>query len=121
MRHTRCALVTGVQTCALPICRAPGLDSPPRSGPQLPGQERGAQYEDVALRSLRHTIFRSRILDCLATAPGNFGERLTPTFSSASIAATPQSPRLLAGRTRAPPPPSGQLDEQANYTHPPIP
>src|SRR3546814_3244681 len=26
-RHTRCALVTGVQTCALPICKAhrPGL------------------------------------------------------------------------------------------------
>src|SRR3546814_6938250 len=23
-RHTRCALVTGVQTCALPICRATG-------------------------------------------------------------------------------------------------
>src|SRR3546814_9243816 len=23
-RHTRCALVTGVQTCALPICTAPG-------------------------------------------------------------------------------------------------
>src|SRR3546814_15248021 len=23
-RHTRCALVTGVQTCALPICRKPG-------------------------------------------------------------------------------------------------
>src|SRR3546814_2543580 len=22
-RHTRCALVTGVQTCALPICRTP--------------------------------------------------------------------------------------------------
>src|SRR3546814_2696352 len=22
-RHTRCALVTGVQTCALPICRSP--------------------------------------------------------------------------------------------------
>src|SRR3546814_3776521 len=22
-RHTRCALVTGVQTCALPICRGP--------------------------------------------------------------------------------------------------
>src|SRR3546814_9922336 len=25
-RHTRCALVTGVQTCALPICRAVALD-----------------------------------------------------------------------------------------------
>src|SRR3546814_3599083 len=23
-RHTRCALVTGVQTCALPICRSAG-------------------------------------------------------------------------------------------------
>src|SRR3546814_18523572 len=26
-RHTRCALVTGVQTCALPICRARGARS----------------------------------------------------------------------------------------------
>src|SRR3546814_9517438 len=24
-RHTRCALVTGVQTCALPICLTPGM------------------------------------------------------------------------------------------------
>src|SRR3546814_4888401 len=24
-RHTRCALVTGVQTCALPICRLGGI------------------------------------------------------------------------------------------------
>src|SRR3546814_4101017 len=28
-RHTRCALVTGVQTCALPISR-PGFDQPGR-------------------------------------------------------------------------------------------
>src|SRR3546814_10032783 len=27
-RHTRCALVTGVQTCALPILRVPGADLP---------------------------------------------------------------------------------------------
>src|SRR3546814_9177654 len=26
-RHTRCALVTGVQTCALPICGSCGSDS----------------------------------------------------------------------------------------------
>src|SRR3546814_2623549 len=26
-RHTRCALVTGVQTCALPIWRRPSVDS----------------------------------------------------------------------------------------------
>src|SRR3546814_8962714 len=33
-RHTRCALVTGVQTCALPICRFDGgsRDSVVRSG-----------------------------------------------------------------------------------------
>src|SRR3546814_6669549 len=30
-RHTRCALVTGVQTCALPICRVRG-GRPRRSG-----------------------------------------------------------------------------------------
>src|SRR3546814_17250751 len=28
-RHTRCALVTGVQTCALPICRVTGEQNPP--------------------------------------------------------------------------------------------
>src|SRR3546814_16777689 len=27
MRHTRCALVAGVQTCALPICEDGGFDS----------------------------------------------------------------------------------------------
>src|SRR3546814_15200952 len=28
-RHTRCALVTGVQTCALPICTGPEQQPPP--------------------------------------------------------------------------------------------
>src|SRR3546814_19919589 len=27
-RHTRCALVTGVQTCALPICKVVGVGAP---------------------------------------------------------------------------------------------
>src|SRR3546814_13756328 len=42
-RHTRCALVTGVQTCALPICRAIGTrgptssrDNPGFAAPQRP-------------------------------------------------------------------------------------
>src|SRR3546814_18117002 len=34
-RHTRCALVTGVQTCALPIYAAGGLGLPK---PRMPGQ-----------------------------------------------------------------------------------
>src|SRR3546814_5263048 len=31
-RHTRCALVTGVQTCALPICPAPVPPAAPEHG-----------------------------------------------------------------------------------------
>src|SRR3546814_13110335 len=31
-RHTRCALVTGVQTCALPICEPAPEDANPRRG-----------------------------------------------------------------------------------------
>src|SRR3546814_6617487 len=31
-RHTRCALVTGVQTCALPICRPDRLTNPIDNG-----------------------------------------------------------------------------------------
>src|SRR3546814_9776107 len=36
-RHTRCALVTGVQTCALPICRI--LTKWPRRSVQRPSSE----------------------------------------------------------------------------------
>src|SRR3546814_3419368 len=37
IRHTRCALVTGVQTCALPICMTPHI-----SGTSLSAQARYA-------------------------------------------------------------------------------
>src|SRR3546814_4833413 len=36
-RHTRCALVTGVQTCALPICRPQGTHQKTRSDRQRGG------------------------------------------------------------------------------------
>src|SRR3546814_20881151 len=41
-RHTRCALVTGVQTCALPICwsdRPRAKQSASSSWPRLPGRD----------------------------------------------------------------------------------
>src|SRR3546814_3647123 len=51
-RHTRCALVTGVQTCALPICHAVALDiGEMRLGAAepLPGKRDGAKfYNDPA-------------------------------------------------------------------------
>src|SRR3546814_14171289 len=34
-RHTRCALVTGVQTCALPICER-GRSEPEQTAPEQP-------------------------------------------------------------------------------------
>src|SRR3546814_4113312 len=37
-RHTRCALVTGVQTCALPICSPTLVDTQRQSGEALSGQ-----------------------------------------------------------------------------------
>src|SRR3546814_15287574 len=54
-RHTRCALVTGVQTCALPICRAPfairpvarrSRPGPPDNAPE-PARQRGAGVASV--------------------------------------------------------------------------
>src|SRR3546814_5211946 len=34
-RHTRCALVTGVQTCALPICRISTAVAEPKSSKEI--------------------------------------------------------------------------------------
>src|SRR3546814_11188951 len=42
-RHTRCALVTGVQTCALPICLRFG--SPADPGRKVPNVEREAAFD----------------------------------------------------------------------------
>src|SRR3546814_7306017 len=46
-RHTRCALVTGVQTCALPICR-------PRQGWQGHPAGKGARPRLGLRRGARH-------------------------------------------------------------------
>src|SRR3546814_10593745 len=46
-RHTRCALVTGVQTCALPICRnaTSGVVNVVTAKPKLSRFEAEAQFE----------------------------------------------------------------------------
>src|SRR3546814_18838769 len=49
-RHTRCALVTGVQTCALPICAAAAQR---RRAALLPGEPRLAH-------AARHALVRGR-------------------------------------------------------------
>src|SRR3546814_15172969 len=53
-RHTRCALVTGVQTCALPICRH-------RHAQRLgPGDERGARLGLVVPGEVDRAGLRAR-------------------------------------------------------------
>src|SRR3546814_1191939 len=56
-RHTRCALVTGVQTCALPICPGRGVERRGRERPSL-----------IALRIARDDL---EILVAIFAAKGN--------------------------------------------------
>src|SRR3546814_9906485 len=57
-RHTRCALVTGVQTCALPISAAAAAAAPKAAGPgakQL-ADMLGMTYRQEPLSSMRKVI-----------------------------------------------------------------
>src|SRR3546814_10171847 len=60
-RHTRCALVTGVQTCALPISPAPAPTTvSPTAGISFPAS---AAFTGSLVRNLRETAPVSRPLD----------------------------------------------------------
>src|SRR3546814_20233210 len=54
-RHTVCALVTGVQTCALPICRAGENGNPAEERPLL---LRRSEHLDGALRAHLGEVLR---------------------------------------------------------------
>src|SRR3546814_13519965 len=49
-RHTRCALVTGVQTCALPISRSNGRSDRNDRGGERGGQRRGGKGQGSRTR-----------------------------------------------------------------------
>src|SRR3546814_6297588 len=61
-RHTRCALVTGVQTCALPISRFQGFPSSSSAHATIPLQDQLALMEQLAHRA-RHPGFALDPLD----------------------------------------------------------
>src|SRR3546814_7646666 len=52
-RHTRCALVTGVQTCALPICQRPSASA----GGAVPAQPRAAGLNPPAKPAIIENFF----------------------------------------------------------------
>src|SRR3546814_7826959 len=59
-RHTRCALVTGVQTCALPICQLP---AEPRMAMAVEGVDRQTDQRMAAQQQRRHRIARADLVD----------------------------------------------------------
>src|SRR3546814_17872160 len=72
-RHTRCALVTGVQTCALPICVAAGeaadalgvVAPHPHAGGEPAGE---AEEPAVLVRGRRARLDRDRTADLRGAA-----------------------------------------------------
>src|SRR3546814_9657983 len=53
-RHTRCALVTGVQTCALPILIELVADPADARAKIIRYSKRGVQIGEVTVRALEH-------------------------------------------------------------------
>src|SRR3546814_4660903 len=72
-RHTRCALVTGVQTCALPICTATGFDAMhvPDSSATFVGERPRTPAADAAEICIRQRIAQERaaLASCVDGAP----------------------------------------------------
>src|SRR3546814_5130347 len=71
-RHTRCALVTGVQTCALPICDRPrrpraGCSAPPGS-PRGRGPDDGRARAEAAPAPSRRAVRSARRLPLVMIA-----------------------------------------------------
>src|SRR3546814_10109680 len=81
-RHTRCALVTGVQTCALPICNMDpsGTKEIDETNPLL-GRCYGRHVKDYAALSATPGDF-----EALAKAVGEM-QRTEPNYSASDLAA----------------------------------
>src|SRR3546814_9018685 len=64
-RHTKCALLTGVQTCALPFCHRAGARSPALSTVDADAQGVGAALADCAdlLRKQEPRIANAAVRD----------------------------------------------------------
>src|SRR3546814_6749988 len=68
-RHTRCALVTGVQTCALPIS-PPGRFAAGRSHPYITESAMHPTYDDPVADALRLSLMAARAGNSMRTFEG---------------------------------------------------
>src|SRR3546814_2769427 len=88
-RHTRCALVTGVQTCALPILISTRIGGVPQTNADLMRGLEGA-YDSLALRCNRREIELLRLgpggyetVDCyLLGAPIDFATHVSAEYEA---------------------------------------
>src|SRR3546814_8156778 len=94
-RHTRCALVTGVQTCALPI-------STPSIAPAAMATARCASSSAWATRSGGRRVLRRQLLQVHACLR-SYSESLAPPGSTgicspaSGVPARPSQPQLRTG------------------------
>src|SRR3546814_9725875 len=63
-RHTSCALVTGVQTCALPIFRILGSEACVQTAKNAPNTEQTASKYPTLLRSEERRVGKECVSTC---------------------------------------------------------
>src|SRR3546814_19886745 len=106
-RHTRCALVTGVQTCALPIS-TPGrvahrrpVHAEDRTRPTLADAEQlPSMLDSLPLSGGPHQFFAATSFSTALSSMASASSRLSRAFSSSSTfslrASAPSLPPYLA-------------------------
>src|SRR3546814_4712138 len=92
-RHTRCALVTGVQTCALPICYEPTLEAI---------AEQAVVDDEAAIvrgLSIRGTLEPSRCDNFIAVkqGPGTMAFVAVSTYRTFRISVRPNQVKISIG------------------------
>src|SRR3546814_15475253 len=94
-RHTRCALVTGVQTCALPICRGAGAALADLLGTQCRLGKRGfdLHVDDAAHLLSFRTYSEKRWSASTPSAPPHVISAFRDAPASAGAAAIPTHPQ----------------------------
>src|SRR3546814_4306234 len=92
-RHTRCALVTGVQTCALPICPDPRMVLACENfkishslGKKLRQTARAEQSPDARIRITTDTAFAEVIAACAAPRDTQRETWISPAIQAAYFA-----------------------------------
>src|SRR3546814_675116 len=96
-RHTRCALVTGVQTCALPICKATGGGSAILPTPAIGGVGLLADYRKMATLGFKAA---DETILVIGETRGHLGQSIWL--------------REIAGQEDGPPPPVDLAGERRN-------